>query len=106
MSDEDYGQFTAIDINDELYKYNSIQPKYFVNVTYNKRLDYYNDHYHLDIEEYRSNNTLTPSTSINSFYSNIDNDIQKSVYETTKGWVIYISILFTSVWSIYIIFTL
>ena len=104
--DEDYGQFTMIDINDELYKYKSIQPKYFVNVFYNKRLDYYNDHYHLDFEEYRSNNTLTPSNSINSFCSNIDNDIQKSVYETTKQWAIFIGILFTSAWSMYIIFTL
>lgn len=104
--DEDYGQFTTIDINDEIYKYKTIQPKRFINFIYNKRLDYYNEHYHLDLEEYKSNNTLTPSTSINSFYSNIDNNIQKSVYETTKGWIIYIGILFTSAWSIYIIFTL
>lgn len=104
--DEDYGQFTTIDINDEFYKHKAIQPKHFVNVFYNKRIDYYNEHYHLDIEDYRSNNTLTPSTSINSFYSNIDNNIQKSVYETTKEWAIFIGILFTSAWSMYIIFTL
>jgi hypothetical protein len=103
---EDYGQFTTIDINDELYKYKAIQPKYLENVTYNKNPYYYNDHYHLNFEEYRSNNTLTPSTSINSFCSNIDNNIQISVYETTKQWAIFIGILFTGAWSMYIIFTL
>ena len=102
MSDEDYGQFTTIDINHDLFKLREHRLHMQDNL---KKLDYYNEHYHVDTNEYASNNTLTTIDS-NMYSDDLEKDIKLNAYHLTKSWIIYFTIIFTSAWSIYIIFTL
>ena len=102
MADEEYGQFTFIDINDDPLKYKAIKPKHLINNTYQTETDYYHEHYNLTKNEYRSNNTLTTSNS--TIFE--DTDIVMNAFVKTKLLFIYFTIFFTSTWSIYLIFTL
>ena len=102
MTDEEYGQFMFIDLNDDPLKYKPIKPKQLIDNTYQKETDYYHEHYHLTNNEYRSNNTLT---TVNSSIFN-DKDIVMNACIKAKLAFIYFTIFFTSAWSIYLIFTL
>ena len=107
MSDEDYGQFTTIDISHDIFKL-KYKKQYVTSYVKNhiyKELDYYNQHYHIDVNEYASNNTLTTINSSN-FTHDIDKDIVWDSYYITKSWFVYATILLTSAWSIYLIFSL
>ena len=103
MSDEDYGQFTMIDITHDIFKLR--EHRLHIQDNLIKKLDYYNEHYHIDNNEYASNNTLTTINS-NMYSDDLEQDIKLNAYQLTKSWVIYFGILFTSAWSIYLIFTI
>lgn len=102
--DEEYGQFTFIDIQHEIFKLKD-EKKHTNRFITNKKphISYYDfsehdyifnpKYYYSSDEEDINNSQITNKTNI-------------SLFDFGRQWFIYIGILFTSAYSIYFIFTL
>lgn len=107
--DEEYGQFTFIDIQHEIFKLKDEKKHTNRFIKREPRIAYYDfsdhdylfnpDYYYYSDEEIC--NEEKPKTN-----NRVKNKTNVGLFEFEKHWFIYLGILFTSAYSIYFIFTL
>ena len=106
--DEEYGQFTNIDINDEIFKLKDKNKHINRFIKKEPRIVYYelNNHDYIFNPDYYYSDEEIFNQEKCAINNQDKNKATITLFDIGKHWIMYLGILFTGVYSVYFIFTL